>query len=378
MDCDVTACSGRAFAVCLIGILAGCFVIGPDGLRTSVQGHNDFRAFYIGGRLVGSDGLYDVARVVAAQQRTFGEVNPHTMMVRPPFYYTFVAPLARLPFRTAWLLWTVGQVLAVVFFVRLYPWGDRAELAMVCCWSLPLLWSIAAGQDFAFLLLILAGGLWAFERQKYWLAGLVLSLCAIKFHLFLLVPLLMFGEQGLRKGRWRTAAGLLLGLTALLAVSFLVAGRDWPGKYVPVILSPDVSLGVKIMPNLHGLAANFPGLPFLEVFLSLLVIGMVWWVVRRGSFETGLGAVLVGGLLLSRHAYLWDCAILIPALFAFIRRPSGLAVRWCAFALLLPVPYVFLIVRSATIPVILFFLMLVVVALDRRPDLHRLSTETTV
>jgi ketosteroid isomerase-like protein len=37
------------------------------------------------------------------------------MMVRPPFYYTFVAPLARLPFRTAWLFWTVGQVLANVF-----------------------------------------------------------------------------------------------------------------------------------------------------------------------------------------------------------------------------------------------------------------------
>jgi hypothetical protein len=360
----------------MIGILAGCLVMGPGVLNTSFQGHNDFRAFYIGGRLVGGDALYDVARVVAAQRQTFGEVNPHTMMVRPPFYYTFVAPLARLPFRTAWLLWTVGQVLAMVLFVRLYPWGDRTALAMVCCWSLPLLWSFAAGQDFAFLLLILAGGLWAFERQKYLLAGLVLSLCAIKFHLFLLVPLLTFGEQRLRKGVWRTAAGLMLGLTALLTGSFLVAGRDWPQKYVSMILNPEVSLGVKIMPNLHGLAANFPGLPFLEVFLSLLVIGMVWWVVRRRSFETGVAAVLVGGLLLSRHSYLWDCAILIPALFAFIRNPSGFAVRWCALALVPPVLYIFLIVRSATIPVTLFFLLLVAVTLDRRPDLHRLSTET--
>jgi len=269
-----------------------------------------------------------------------------------------------LPFRTAWLFWTVGQVLANVFFVRLYPWGDRTALAMVCCWSLPLLWSLAAGQDVTFLLLILAGGLWAFERQKYFLAGLVLSLCAIKFHLFLLVPLLMFGEQGLRKGTRRTAAGISLGLTALLAVSFAAAGRDWPGKYVSTILNPAVSQGVETMPNLHGLAANFPRLPFLEVFLSLLVIAMVWRVVRRSSFEVGLAAVLVGGLLLSRHSYLWDCAILIPALFAFIRTPSGFAVRWCAFVLLSPLPYIFLFIRSATIPVTLFLLLLVAVTLD--------------
>jgi hypothetical protein len=133
----------------------------------------------------------------------------------------------------------------------------------------------------------------------------VLSLCAIKFQFFLLVPLLIFGDFGPRKGKWHTAAGFLLGLTALVAVSFLAAGRDWPGKYVATILSPVVSPSEKIMPNLHGFAANFPSLPLLEAFLSVLVIGMAWWVVRRGSLESDVAAVLLGGLLLSgrlRHS----------------------------------------------------------------------------
>ena len=126
------------FAICLIGILATCFVIGPDALRTMFQARNDFRAFYVGGKLAGSEGLYDTTRILAAQQQTFGEADVHLMMVRLPFYYLLVAPLARLPYRTAWLLWTGGEVLAIILFILLYPWGDRSVLAMVCCWSFPL------------------------------------------------------------------------------------------------------------------------------------------------------------------------------------------------------------------------------------------------
>jgi hypothetical protein len=354
-----------ALVICLIGILVGCLVIGPDGLKTILRAHNDFRAFYIGGRLIGSGGLYDETRVLAAQQQTFGEASVHLMMLRLPFYYIFVAPLSLLPYRAASLVWTGGEVLAITLFVILYPWGDRTVLAMVCCWSFPLLWSIAGGQDIAFLLLILAGGLWAFDRQKYVLAGLVLSLCAIKFQFFLLGPLLIFAKLGLRR-KWRTVASLLLGLTALLALSFLAAGRAWPGKYLATILSPAVSPSGEIMPNLHGFAANFPTLPFLEIFLSVLVIGMVWFVVRRRkSFEVAMAATLAGGLLLSRHSYVGDCAILIPALFVFVREPVRFAVRWCAFALLLPLPYVFAVVRSsAIIPVTLVLFLLLAATLD--------------
>jgi hypothetical protein len=122
-----------AFAVCLIGISIGCFFIGPYGLKNSFQAHNDFRAFYIGGRLAGGDRLYDANAALAAQQQTLGEGNVHMLMVRPPFYYVFVAPLARLPYRTAWLLWVLGEVLAAVLFVCLYSAADRTALAKVCC-----------------------------------------------------------------------------------------------------------------------------------------------------------------------------------------------------------------------------------------------------
>ena len=50
-------------------------------------------------------------------------------------------------------------------------------------------------------------------------AGFVLSLSAIKFHLFLLLPLLVITQ-----GKQRVLAGLTVGAAALEALSFIAAG----------------------------------------------------------------------------------------------------------------------------------------------------------
>jgi hypothetical protein len=47
-----------------------------------------------------------------------------------------------------------------------------------------------------------------------------------------------------------------------------------------------------------------------------------------------------------------------------MRRPSGSAVRWCAFVLLFPLPYTFLIAPNATVPVTFFFLLLAALIFD--------------
>ena len=68
-----------------------------------------------------------------------------------------------------------------------------------------------------------------------------------------------------------------------------------------------------LMPNLHGALSYFAFGPWLEVLVGLSVAVAVWIVARRTSFPYALACSLVGGVLVSYHAYLPDYALLLPA-----------------------------------------------------------------
>jgi hypothetical protein len=358
MSAPVRPLSRPHWAVlCLIGLAVNCVIMGPDVFRSASQGRNDFRQFYIGGKLAASGGSYDKGRIVEAQQEAFGYSNLHLTPVRLPFYYSLLSPLARLPYRLALWLWTASTILAAVFFVMLYPAVRRSKLAMAGCWSLPLVFSIAIGQDVSIILVILAVTLRVLYAGNPLLAGLILSLCAIKFNLFLLLPVLFLGKRS-----WRLAAGFSMGTILLLAVSF-IAGADWPRSYIALVLDPAVDPNSPMMPNIHSLVANIPGKEFAEFFVSLTVIALVWCVVRRARFDVALAATLLGSILLTRHAYLQDCAILTGSLVTFFERSSSPLVRNGALFLLLPFAYMFIIIREGGAVAALFLLLLGAVAL---------------
>ncbi len=127
------------------------------------------------------------------------------------------------------------------------------------------------------------------------------------------------------------------------------------------------------MPTLRGLVATWPHAVAWEVVLGLAAVAAVWRVVRRGDFAVGMGAVLVGGLLVARHAYLADLTLLIPALAAAQVRP-----RWLTIALLAPVWYLLAMAISphnAGLPVgMLAVLVATCFSLWRRAELGRRGT----
>src|SRR5258706_2639954 len=243
-----------AAALCLIGLAVNCLIIGPGAFHTAAEGHNDFRQFYIGGKLAGGANSYDQSRIVEAQREAFGNSNQHLTPVRLPFYYSLLSPLARLPYLFALRLWTGCAILAAILFISLYPGVHRRQFAVAGCWSLPLIFSIAIGQDLSFILLILAMTLRMLYAGSPLLAGLILSLCAIKFNLVVLLPLLFLGQRA-----WRLAAGFSIGSILLLAVSFIAAGPGWLQSYIALILDPGVDPNSPLMPNLHNLVGRIPG-----------------------------------------------------------------------------------------------------------------------
>jgi hypothetical protein len=279
---------------------------------------NDFQAFYVSGQLVLRGELYNTPAFQSAERAILGHANPELLATRPPFFALALWPLAQLPYRVAWPIWIGVLVGAAVGFVFLWP--DRRAAALACCWSGGLWASLANGQDLPLILLWLAIVLRVRERRPF-LAGLLLALCAFKFHIFLFLPLLIW-----RHRLWR---GFLAGAAGLVAMSFAAGGWDWPRQYAATLGA--VHPGGENMPNLHGLFEAWPHAGAWEMGAALLVGAGVLAVVRRTDLSGGLAAVLAGGLLVSHHAYLHDCALLLPALLIALPAARGwglVALAW--------------------------------------------------
>jgi hypothetical protein len=76
-----------------------------------------------------------------------------------------------------------------------------------------------------------------------------------------------------------------------------------------------------------------------------------------------LAATLLGSILLTRHIYLQDCAILAGSLFTLFEQSGSPLVRSCSLVLLLPFAYIFIFIGEGAVVAPLYLLLLVAVGL---------------
>ena len=299
---------------------------------------NDFLPLYVAAKLAGTGGLYDSQAYYAFMIQRFSALHESLRFTRLPFYAVLLWPLSFLSYETAYGVWWLLRIAALAAFVALWRIPSRSDALLFTVLSLPVFASLAAGQDTIFLLLFVAAGFAWRQQGNDFAAGLVLSLCAIKFHLFVLLPLLFW-----RQRLGRMAAGFGSGAAALLAVSFAVEGWRWPLDYFAVLTDGRVHPGADSMPNLHGLFAGLQHGLYLEGVAVVAVLWAAWVSLGEVSFPSGFALTLLGGLLLSFHSYLMDAAILLPALLIVV---AGTTRRWMKIAgtLLLSPPAALLLV----------------------------------
>jgi hypothetical protein len=187
---------------------------------------------------------------------------------------------------------------------------ECAYLPMLAAFSIPIYLNINGGADVPLLLPVIGGFVLLTRRGRDFASGLLLALCAIKFHLFLFVPLLL-----LLKKKWRILFGASVGTIALT----LVGGVSLIIPWFKVMFSPDIT-GMPIWklspaPNIHGLVTVL-GAPSKAEYLlvGLIAVLFVWLCLRVGNFELLLGASLVCGLLASFHSFTYDDLLLMPVL----------------------------------------------------------------
>jgi hypothetical protein len=299
-------------------------------LDRALSGANDFAPLYSGPRLLATGELYNHQRLTEVSRERTGMSSPDQGYIRLPFHAVLLWPLSRLPYQTAYALWELASFAAVVAFLLLWRLPDRRSALLFTCLSLPVFTALLNGQDTTFLLLLVAAAAALLERSRPWSAGLIWSLCAVKFHLFLLTPVFIVARK-----EWRFGGGLLAGGAGLAAISFAAAGWSWPAQYIEAVRNPAFSPEPDHTPTLHGVLSFVPAGAWLEVVAVASVLAAVWMVCRHAELHLALAAILTGGLLVGVHAYLPDLALLLPAGLAAVAAHNRVA-RLSALALLSP------------------------------------------
>jgi glycosyl transferase family 87 len=249
----------------------------------------------------------------------------------PPFYYTWVAPLARLDYRSAAWLWTALAVAALVAAVALLvrDGGPRAPLGAWLAASLcyvPIAESIASGQKGTFLLLVFAGTYRLLEEERPFWGGVVFGFAAFKPQLVLVLALVMLVRR-----EWRFLGGMAA-TGALLAAQSLWLGwqpsLDWIAEMLHPIPQPE------LIGRAHGWlgfarlllgAWSGPAVLGLAVALVAVTLAVLFRVVRaQPPRRIAFSAIVVATALASPYLYTYDLAILAVPLILLARELAGL------------------------------------------------------
>lgn len=323
-------------AVGVVSVLALSLMLGYMWLRQDwwIHGSNDFAAFYSGAHLLGSGELYDVESLHANEDRFNGNHAATHGYVRAPFHAAILWPLTRLPYLPAWWVFLGVMAASYVAFIALWPQPKLEARLPFALMALPVFDSFVTGQDVALLLPVVAGAMLLFRRGSSVWAGALLSLGAMKPHLFVLIPLVLLARRD-----WTAIRGFLGGGAVLTLVSFALEGWDWPLRMLETAFNPAFSPNPHLMPNFTGLFLGMEGAIWWQAGASIGVAAACWFVARRRPLEEAVAVALLGGVLIGQHSYLADCALWLPAALTLLCTARTPLVRIGAIALLVPPTY---------------------------------------
>lgn len=316
-------------------------------------GQNDFLQLYAGAKLSGTPDLYSPVAAKRIHQQSVGLELIGVYYSRPPFYADLLRPLGWLSYRAAyWTFQGISFAAFAVFLILFVP--QCKELILFSSLCLPLLSNFLNGQDVTLVLLLAAGSILAIRHDHDFIAGMLLSLCAIKGHLFVLTPLVFLIHR-----RWMVLAGGAAGGVVLTAMSFLTDGRDWPRRYLALLANPELHPNPASMPNLRGLVFGITGADYPAMYwaLTILIVALVVWLAwRMADLEMAFAMSIIAGLLVGYHAYLQDAVLLLLPFAIVIAKSKMVSLRVLIALAILPPIYICLMMGrpwNIAVPVML-------------------------
>jgi hypothetical protein len=240
----------------------------------SVKRGVDFSAYYLAGKVLDEspgESIYDLPVFADGRLNLNVEDPPGSRWyadagrfgvpfaapyIYPPFFAVVMKPLSRLPFPTAYLVWSVGTVLAVIAAVLLslslagVRIGGRLALILgVGVFSYYPLWdNLFFGQIGGVILLLFAVGVWLLVRNRALGSALCFAVATmIKLTPVLAVPVLIIHR------RWKWLAAYALFMAALLGGAVWQAGWAAHAEFLHKAL-PSMSCGAPVCTNTSAVA----------------------------------------------------------------------------------------------------------------------------
>jgi len=310
------------------GLWAGVLLIAFDVYAAAVtyvpqyRVRNDFRLMY-GAALTGLHHGYAHLYDLTAQQVTvegIGHGFYWSPFLNPPPLVWLATPLTLFSFDVAIVLWSVLLVAAVVLaWYVAAPGGRLTRAAHLALWLglFPVAFGLMVGQPVALVAAAVAMCWWLDERRRPILAGVALSVVAIKPQLALLVPLCLLVSGHFRIfGAWMIAS-LVMGVAALAML-----GTDGIQRYRDVL-----SLASQWEITRRYAVAGPLGLGPQLYAVEAVVVGAAMiaaWRHRGEGVAVPIAAGISASLLFTPYVGFQDFAMLIVAGWLVLRsRPSA-------------------------------------------------------
>ena len=294
---------------------------------------SDFLVYYQGaltGRTAGWSHLYDFER----QQQVLQLVAPGLAWSQewgpfwnPPPLAWLVAPATLLPYPFAYGVWSAAMTGCLVLGWWLAAPGHGSERALHLLAFLalfPVAFCLALGQPVPLLFGSVAVACWLLRKERPVLAGLALSLVALKPHPLLLLPVAL-----LAAGHFRAFAAAAAGIGFLALISLVSLGTDGLDQ-----LRSDLAVASSWQQapfTIAGLFGNGPAGWSARGAVAVAAL-LVAWRHRRSGPELPIAAGVVGSLAVAPFLHLQDLVLLLAAGWLMLRAEATRAQRLFAAA----------------------------------------------
>jgi hypothetical protein len=309
-----------AAAILAVGVFILAFTMIRD--KSGNAGNRDFIEYWAAGQLlVHHANPYDPASVLRVEKSAGWHGSGPLVMLSPPIVLFLTVPLGFVPAGMGAVFWSLLIVASLMFAIRLI-WSlngrppSRMHLLGYC--FAPTLATLFAGQTSALVLLGLVLFLYLHKTGPF-LAGMSLTLCMMRPHLFLPFGLVLIGFIFARKA-YSLALGALLGFACLLAFTAFYPS-SWP-EYFAIMRAWGVE--TKFLPNFSSLLRIAIDRNAAWIQVVPLIVACLWAVWYFGhhrkewDWSTHGSLLMLVSVLVAPYSWFYDEIVLLPALFQAI------------------------------------------------------------
>lgn len=316
-----------------LGLTAAALFLCAVPLSGHMAGSRDFVSYWATGQqLVHHANPYDRAAVGRIEHAAGLDVRAILIMRNPPWALPLAWPLGFLGLRIAALLWSLlllGCLFTSVQIVRGLHGSPPNPIHWLGLGFTPALICLTMGQTALLALLGLALFL-RFHKERPFVAGVALWLCALKPHLFLPVGVALLAWIVFTRA-WRVMAGAAAALAATSALAWVIAPHAWT-DYAQMLRSPLVES--QFIPCLADALHHWiwPQLTWTQyapaAVASVWALAYFWRRRAEWDWVKNGGTLMLVSILLAPYAWLYDQCLVLPALLhaAYGNRRNGMLI----------------------------------------------------